>query len=361
LSSIYLGNSLKAWLIALALGVFAYVALIALKRLIVTRLGKIAEQTETRFDDALIELVRNTRSIFLLAVAVYAAIRGMVLHPRFVSALDGFLQLLFLLQIGLWSSGLVAFLVRSSLDKRDKTGDRIGIAAVKAIGITVKIIAWIVITLLAIQFVFRKDVTTLLTGVGIGGVAIALAVQNILGDILAAIAIVFDRPFDVGDSIQVDQMAGKVEQIGLKTTRLRSVTGEQLVMGNADLLRSKLRNYKRMYERRALLALDLTYDTPADRIETLPGILREIVQSQSGTRFERAHFSAFTESSLRIELVYFVLDPDYSRLMDVQQAINLAVLRRFSADGIQFAFPTRTVQLQADGLFMTQPSAAPAK
>jgi small-conductance mechanosensitive channel len=324
---------------------------------IVTRLGKWAERTETEFDDALIDLVKNTRSFFLIAVAVYTAIRGLELSHRIVVLLDGGIELLLLFQLGLWASGVVVFLVRSSLDKRDKTGDRIGIAAVKAIGVTVRIVSWIVILLLAIEFVFHTDVGKLLAGLSIGGIAVALAVQSILGDVLAAIAIVFDRPFDVGDSIQVDQVAGKVEQIGLKTTRLRSVTGEQIILGNADLLRSRLRNFKRMYERRALLQVDVTYDTSADIIERIPATLKAVVESQKGTRFERAHFSAFTESALRIELVYFVLDPDYARFMDVQQAVNLAILRRFTSDGIQFAFPTRTIQLSGDLPAMARPSA----
>jgi small-conductance mechanosensitive channel len=361
LSSVYLGNSLKAWLIALAVGLVVYLTLVLIQRVLVTRLGKLAERTDTDFDDAIVDLVKNTRSFFILALAVYTALRGLYLHPRLLDPLDDVIELLFLLQVGVWAAGLVSFLVKRSLDKRDQTGDRIGVAAVRAIGVTVKIIAWIVVGLLAIQFVFKKDITTLLTVSSIGGVAIALAVQNILGDILAAVAIVFDRPFDVGDSIQVDQVAGKVEQIGLKTTRLRSVTGEQLIVGNADLLRSRLRNFKRMYERRALLYLDLTYDTPPDLIEKIPGVLKQIIQAQTGARFERAHFSGFMESSLRLELVYFVLDPDYTRFMDVQQSINLAILRRFNADGVQFAFPTRTVQLHGDGLFMSPPSAAPVK
>src|SRR5439155_12821536 len=140
-----------------------------------------------------------------------------------------------------------------AMTKRREAADRIGIAAVRAIGVTVKIVAWIILSLVALQFVFEKNVTTLVTTLGVGGIALALAVQNILGDLLAAVAIVFDRPFDVGDTIAVDTLVGKVEQIGLKTTRLRSATGEQLIIGNGELLKSKLRNYKRMYERRALL------------------------------------------------------------------------------------------------------------
>src|ERR1051325_1677458 len=160
------------------------------------------------------------------------------------------------------------------MTKRRATADRIGIAAVRAIGVTVKIVAWAILVLLALQFVFEKNVTTLVTTLGVGGIAIALAVQNILADLLAAVAIVFDRPFDVGDSIQIDNLAGTVEQIGLKTTRLRSTTGEQLVIGNAELLRSRLRNYKRLLERRALLQLDVSFDTPPETIQRIPAMMK---------------------------------------------------------------------------------------
>ena len=360
MNSTYFGNSLRAWLVSLGIGVVVYLALFLIKRLVVSRLGRLAERTDTDFDDAIVEVLRGTRGFFLIAVGIYAALRGLVVSPRLLGALDKFLELSFLFQVGLWASGLVAFLVKRSLDKRDQSSDRIGVAAVRAIGIGTKIVAWAVVALVAIQFVFDKPVTTLVTGLGIGGVAIALAVQNILGDLLAAIAIVFDRPFDVGDAIQVDGLSGTVEQIGLKTTRLRSLTGEQLIIGNGDLLKSRLRNYKRMYDRRAVFNIDLEYGTDAAVVERVPGMIREIVESQKSVRFDRSHFATFTDSALRVETVYYVLDPDYALYMNTQQAINLAILRRFNAEKIRFAFPTRTVELKApDGLFTSAPGSSP--
>jgi small-conductance mechanosensitive channel len=359
-NAIYFGNSTRAWLVSAAIAAAVYVALVLIQRLAVNRLGKLAERTDTDFDDAIVEVVRNTRAFFLLAIAIYAGMRGLAIHRRLVGPLEGFLELLFLFQIGLWASGLVSFLVRRSLDRREQVADRIGVAAIRAIGITIKIAAWVIIVLVAIQSVFNKPVTGLIAGVGVGGIALALAVQNILGDLLAAVAIVFDRPFDVGDTIQVDNHVGTVEQIGLKTTRLRSVTGEQLVIGNGELLKSRLRNYKRMFERRAMLQLDLNYDTKPEVVERVPEMVRQIIESQTGVRFERSHFSGFMENALRVETVYFVLDPEYKRFMDVQQAVNLAILRRFTAEGIEFAFPTRTIQLQApEGLFTSARESSP--
>jgi small-conductance mechanosensitive channel len=360
-SSSYFGNSPGEWLIAATIAAVVYVALALTRRILIARLGALAARTDTDFDDAIVDVIRNTRQFFILAVAVGAAIRGLSIHARLVGPLTALLKLLVLLQIGLWISGLIAFLVDRSLTRRREAADRLGVAAVRAIGITVKIVAWVVVVIIAAQLVFQWQVTALVTTLGVGGIALALAVQTILGDLLAAVAIVFDRPFDVGDTIAVDaNTVGTVEQIGLKTTRLRSVTGEQLVIGNGELLKSKLRNYKRMYERRALLNLDVTYDTSPEIVEKIPGILKTIVEAQKSVRFERSHFSGFMESALRFETVYFVLDPAYTQFMDVQQSINLEILRRFKADRIQFAFPTMMTIAQLPGA-TASPSGAPVK
>ena len=346
-NTIYFGNTARAWLVAAGIATVAYLALILIQRLLVSRLGKLAERTDNDWDDAVVHLVRTTKPFFFVAIALIAAMRGLFVARSVYGPLHAVLELLILLQIGLWATGLIAFLVERSLSRRRETADRIGVAAVRAIGITIKVVAWVIIALIAIQNVFDKNILPLMTGLGVGGIALALAVQNILGDLLAAVAIVFDRPFDVGDTIQVDaNVVGTVEQIGLKTTRLRSITGEQLIIGNGELLKSRLRNYKRMYERRALFHLDLTYATAPEKVEKVPGIVREIIQSQADIRFDRSHFAGFMENALRVETVYFITTPDYARFMDVQQAVNLAILRRFAAEKIEFAFPTRTVELK---------------
>jgi small-conductance mechanosensitive channel len=190
------------------------------------------------------------------------------------------------------------------------------------------------------------NVTALVTGLGIGGIALALAVQNVLGDLLAALAIIFDKPFDVGDSITVGETSGTVERIGLKTTRLRSVAGEQVIVSNSELLKSRIHNFRRLLERRVVLTLGVTYDTSPDLLARIPEMLEEIVSAEQPVRFERAHFSAFGESALRFETVYFVLDSDYTKYMDIQHSINLAVLQRFDKERIRFAYPTRTVLVE---------------
>jgi small-conductance mechanosensitive channel len=183
-------------------------------------------------------------------------------------------------------------------------------------------------------------------GLGIGGIAVALAIQNILGDLFASLSIALDKPFVIGDFIIVDQLLGTVEHIGLKTTRIRSLSGEQIVFSNADLLNSRIRNYKRMYERRVVFSIGVTYQTPYEKLASIGTTLKEIIESQPDVRFDRAHFREYADSSLNYEVVYYVKSPDYNRYMDIQQAINLEIYRRFQDGGIEFAYPTRTLYLQ---------------
>ena len=175
------------------------------------------------------------------------------------------------------------------------------------------------------------------------GIAIALAVQNILGDIFCSLSIILDKPFELGDFIIVGDLMGTIEHIGIKTTRLRSLSGEQLVFSNSDLVGSRIRNYKRMWQRRIVFEFGVTYQTPAAKVERIPGIVAEILGGQDRARLDRAHFKSYGNSALIFEVVYYVLEPDYNVYMDVQQAINLALMHRFEAEGIEFAYPTQTL------------------
>jgi len=185
------------------------------------------------------------------------------------------------------------------------------------------------------------NITALVAGLGVGGIAVALAVQNVLGDLFAALSIALDQPFVVGDFLIVDDFLGSVEYIGIKSTRLRSLSGEQIVISNSDLLKSRLRNYGRMSERRVLFATSITYETPLELIERVPGIIRKIVEAQPHTRFDRSHFATHAATSLDFETVYYVLSADYNRYMDIQQTINLQLHRELTELGVEFAYPTQ--------------------
>jgi small-conductance mechanosensitive channel len=213
-----------------------------------------------------------------------------------------------------------------------------------ALGFIVQMGLWSAVVLLALDNL-GVDITALVAGLGVGGVAVALAVQNILGDLFASLAIVLDKPFVLRDFIIVGDLLGTVEHIGLKTTRVRALSGEQLIFSNADLLSSRIRNFGRMFERRVVFQIGVTYQTPRGKLEAIPGIIRDAITAQDGTRFDRSHFAAYGDFSLNFESVYYVLSPDYNRYMDIQQAINLRIHERFEAEEIEFAYPTQTLFL----------------
>lgn len=202
------------------------------------------------------------------------------------------------------------------------------------------------------------DVTALIAGLGVGGIAIALAVQNILGDLFASLTITIDKPFVVGDFIVVGTEMGTIEKIGIKTTRVRSLGGEQLIFGNNDLLSSRIRNYKRMQERRIVFTFGLTYQTTPEQIDEVVRGVRSIIEASERARFDRCHFSKFGASSLDFEVVYFVLSAEYNVYMDVQQAINLEMMRRFTHIGVEFAFPTQSLYLARAGAANNRPAQA---
>ena len=221
-----------------------------------------------------------------------------------------------------------------------------------ALGFLVRILLWSVLLLMALDNV-GIEIGPVLTGLGVGGIAVALAVQNVLGDLFASLSIVLDKPFVIGDFIVIDDYKGNIEHIGLKTTRVRSLSGEQLVLGNADLLKSRIRNFKRMQERRILFTLGVVYQTPRETAARIPDMLKDVIESTDSTRFDRAHFKSFGPSSLDFEVVYYVLVPEYNTYMDIQQKMNLEIMRRFEAEGIEFAYPTQTLYLE--GLARAEP------
>jgi len=346
LDRVWYGASLKQWLVATAVLAAAYLILALLQRIVARRLEVLAARTETDWDDLAVEIVRRTRPYFLAAIAIYAATRILPPPPGATRILGAAAVIVVLLQAGVWGNGIIGFGAEHYIRRRSgaDSGTR---TTIRAVGYAGRFVLWGLLVVTALQN-FGINVTALVTGLGVGGIAVALAVQNILGDLFAALSIVVDKPFVVGDFIVVDSVKGTVEHVGLKTTRLRSLGGEQIILGNADLLRSRVSNYRRMQERRVVFHLDVTYDTAPDRVQRIPAIVREVVSTQNPTRFDRCHFLAWMESALRIETVYFVLDADYNRFADIQHAINIELLRRFAAEKIEFAYPSRTVIMKRE-------------
>ncbi|MDH7478761.1 MAG: mechanosensitive ion channel family protein, partial [Syntrophomonadaceae bacterium] len=190
-------------------------------------------------------------------------------------------------------------------------------------------------------------ISALIAGLGIGGIAVALALQTILGDLFGSLTIVLDKPFVIGDFITIDDLSGTVEHIGLKSTRIRSLSGEMLIISNHDLLNSRIRNYQQMQERRVVLQIGVVYQTPHQKLAAIPDLIRQVIEAQEGVRFGRAHFKSYGTSALEFEVVYYILSPDYDYFMDRQQKINLEILRRFEENQIAFAYPTQTLYVNS--------------
>lgn len=306
-------------------------------------LAALAQRTGSEIDDVLADLVRRTRGWFMLAAALYAGTLALDLAPATARLLGIGVGLAVLLQIAVWGNALITFAVGRYVRRHVDT-DATSATTAAVLAFLARLALWTVALLLALDNL-GVDITALIAGLGVGGIAVALALQNVLRDVFAAFTILLDKPFRIGDFIIVGDLLGTVEHVGLKTTRVRSLFGEQLIFSNNDLLESRIRNFRQMQERRVVFGFGVTYGTPADRLAAIPEAVRAIVERQSLTRFDRAHFKAFGASSLDFEVVYYVLTPDYNTHMDIQQAINLELCRQFERDGIEFAYPTQTLYL----------------
>jgi small-conductance mechanosensitive channel len=339
----FLGNSLIRWAQSLgtALGILAVLWLA--RRVLSVRLGALAARTTNSWDDLFVLLVQRTHGATLAVVALWPAL-GVVEMPA--SAIEVARVLTVVvggLQLAIWGNQVIAHVLDARVAQL-RQADPASATTLNGMTILARGVLWVVLVLLALDNL-GVNISALVAGLGIGGVAVALALQNILGDLFASLSIVLDKPFVVGDFIVVGDLMGTVERVGLKTTRVRSLSGEQLAFANADLLGSRIRNFKRMAERRVLFTVGVTYQTSAEMLARISSVLQEVVSAEPGVRFDRAHLRSFDDSAITFEVVYYVLDPDYNRFMDVQQQINLAIYRRFEADGVEFAYPTRTVYI----------------
>ncbi len=351
LDRIFYGNPLFDWIIAAAVSIALAVVFHFLKHLLVRRLSTLAAKTATRLDDLAVDILSHTRFLFLLIIAFYFGSQYLELPPKPTRFIDHFTVIALLVQVAFWGNRGIALWLGDYL-KRHKDTDASSATTMSILGFIARVALWSILVLMVLDNL-GFNITTLVASMGIGGVAVALASQSILGDIFASVVIAMDKPFVLGDFLIVEQDLGTVEYIGLKTTRLRSLSGEQIIFSNGDLLKSRIRNYKRMYERRILFSFGVIYQTSYEQLKKIPVMVREIIQSQEKARFDRAHFKEYGDSSLNFEVVYYVLSPDYNLYMDIQQAINLAIFQDFAKEGIEFAYPTRT-------LFVSHSDAPPA-
>ena len=334
-------NTLLTWTAGVGLFIAVWGLLVVARRLVRGRLNSFAARSESTPLRTAAHVVSRTKTWFLFVVALYLGSRLPVLPAPVEVVLVRVLVLGLLVQMGLWTVAGLAKVLELRRDRQFRE-DPGAIAAMDVMGFILRIVVWAIVLLLVLDNL-GVNITALVAGLGVGGIAVALAAQSVLGDLFASLSIVLDKPFAVGDFVIIDDYLGSVEKVGLKTTRIRSLSGEQLIFSNNDLLNSRIRNYGRMFERRVVFTLGVTYQTPAEKLRLMPDIIREAIEAQEDVRFDRAHFQRYGDFALVFEIVYYVLSNDYAIYMDRQQSINLRVHERFAEEGIEFAYPTQTI------------------
>jgi small-conductance mechanosensitive channel len=341
LNYLVLGNTVTAWLVALVTTLAIVLVLGWINAIMRARMTAIAMQTPTGFDDGIVAILAGTKTVFLFVFALFFGSLTLEIADGARSAIATIAMLALIVQGGLWAAALLKFVLQVYAERQLKE-DAAGLTTMNAVGFLARLALWVVVLLVALDNL-GVDITALVTGLGIGGIAVALALQNVLADLFASLTIVLDKPFVMKDFLAVNEFLGSVEHVGLKTTRLRSLSGEQLIFSNADLLGSRIRNYGRMYERRVVFSIGVVYQTPREKLIRIPEIILAAIESQEQTRFDRAHFKEYGPYSLNFEAVYYVLDPAYVAYMDKQQAINLNIHEQFETERIEFAYPSQTI------------------
>ncbi|MGJ8654326.1 MAG: mechanosensitive ion channel family protein [Opitutaceae bacterium] len=335
-----LNNVVLDWFLAVAGICVLFLALRLMFSILKRRVGSLSKKTSTVLDDLIAAALESTRGWSLFVAAVWGGARFLDLGSG-DAYVDFALLIALTIQVALWANRMVSAYIIFFTDAK-KENNPGAVSAIQGMSFIVRLVIWSVALLLVVDNL-GYDVTALVAGLGITGIAVALALQNILGDLFASLSIVLDKPFVIGDFIIVGDLMGVVERIGLKTTRVRSLSGEQLIFSNSDLLNSRVRNFKRMQERRVAFGFGVIYQTTPEQLESIPVKIKSIVEGIENARFDRAHFKGFGESSYDFEVVYYVLTADYAQYMDIQQSINLALCRWFAEEGIDFAYPTRTL------------------
>jgi small-conductance mechanosensitive channel len=331
----FLNNSLASWLAAMLIFVAILVILLALRNHLLARVIKLMRINRLGADEVALDLISHTRSYFIFGLALFSGSLALNFPDRIEAVLQLAIVAIALLQSAVWGTRFIDHTVNRVVARRQQS-DVDNTAGIKLIGLVVRIAVWVVVALIILENIPGLKVDSLVTSLGISGIAVAFALQRILGDLFASFSIALDKPFVEGDFIVVGDYQGTVERIGLKSTRLRSLQGEQIVISNSDLLASRVQNFKRMRDRRVSYLLKVPRKTPQEQLEQIPEMVKELIDSQPSVRFNRAHLREISENAFIYEIVYFLLSPDYDVYMDVQQSINLAMIQLFAGEEIQF-------------------------
>jgi len=328
------------FLLVLIISVISYFVLRVLMNFLVTRIVSWLSRSKGRPGRYAAEVFQHTSRLLIAAMALQIGLALVDLGPEWDSRFSHIWFLVIALQVGLWIDAAIALWKTDTIETRV---DRENQLTVTIVSLLIRTSLWAVV-LLSVLANLGVNITALVASLGIGGIAIALALQTLLGDLFASASIGVDKPFRTGDFVVFNDVAGTIEYIGLKTTRIRSLTGEQIVCGNTNLLQQTIHNYKRMEQRRVVFFLNISFRTSVAKARQIPGLVQQIIESTDKTRFDRAHLFKFDDYSMRFEVVYFVLSSDYNIYMDIQQKINFALLEELDKREIRFAMPVRSIE-----------------
>jgi small-conductance mechanosensitive channel len=342
LRALLLGIPPTDWLISAIVFIVVWAALWIVRDLIASRYRKSANNRNPTLFRLIAYLIGNTKQFLFFAVALDAAQESLTLPDKIQRIVSLTVMILVLLQVGLWAGRSVRFYLE--MKEVERGADRVFAGSLDIINFVAQMLIWSLLILVALDNL-GVNITALLAGLGVGGVAVALALQNVLGDLFASLSIALDKPFVIGDNLTIDTFVGKVEHIGIKTTRLRSESGEQIILSNADILKSRVRNFGRLAQQRILTTIRLSYETPAENLKEMPKLLEAIVREYSQARFERCHLRSLGESSFQFELSYFVQQPAVNPMLDLQQAVNFRIIDEMRRLGVEFAYPAQLVFL----------------
>lgn len=346
LNQTYFGNTILKYITAIGIFILIIFAVKIFRLIVLKKLKKWAEKTQTTIDDFIIIGIQKSVVPIMYYGALYIAARTLKLSPdanNILNIISIFVITFFVIRL---LTSILNFSIVSYALKQEEGEQKT--KQLKSISALAKLLIW------AIGLIFLLDnlgvnISAVVAGLGIGGIAVALAAQTILGDLFSYFVIFFDRPFEIGDFIIVDDKTGTVENIGIKTTRIRALSGEQLVLSNTDLTSSRVHNYKKLQRRRVVFQLGAIYQTPAEKLKIIPEMVKQIIVDNPNAEFDRGHFKSFGDFSLNFEFVYYVLSSEYGVYMDIQQAINLKIYQMFEENGIEFAYPTQTLFLTKEG------------
>ena len=340
-----LGNTGKDYLIALGVFIVSLAVLKVFREVVLHKLKKAAEKTKTDLDDVLIGIIHDIKPSFYFLASVYIALNFLAFPIMADRIINGLFVVAVVFQAVMALQTFIDYWTGKLISRKEGDENAQNKGAVKSISYLLKILVWVFASL-AVLSNLGFNITSLIAGLGIGGFAIAFALQNILQDIFSSFSILIDKPFKIGDFIIIGGDMGVVGKIGIKSTRIKTLQGQELIISNRELTNTRVNNYKKMEKRRIAFSFGVLYETSTEKLKKIPGIVRDIVAKEKLAELDRVHFKEFGDFSLGFEVVYYMQSPDFNEYRNTQQSINFALKEVFEAEGIDFAYPTQTLLIK---------------